>query len=544
MQDHRPAMPGRARRMFAAALAGLLAGCGSGGGASAPAPAGAAALPAADTSAVAAADPGSTLQTGWQHGAFAEIFVRSYQDSDGDGIGDLRGLTSRLDYLHELGISGIWLMPVTRSQDHDHGYAVTDYRDIERDYGSLADFDEFVAQAHARGIGVIVDYVVNHSAAQHALFVNAKSNPGNAYRDWYLWQAVKPTGWSIDGQDPWRGSPGNYYFAAFSDQMPDFDLTNPAVVAWHHDNLRFWLNRGVDGFRFDAVGNLVENGPQAWENQPQNYALLRDARTMMNGYAQRFLVCEGPSDPFGYSAACGSAFAFNDNADLVAAAKGDPAAAQRVAAFPSSAPPGISMLLSNHDSFAGQRPYDQFGGNVAPYKLAAATYLLQPGTPFIYYGEEIGMAGAATLSGDARLRTPMSWTAGGGFTTGTPYRAAAANLAAFNVAAEQADPASLLAFYKAMLALRRALPSIAAGSYENAAASGSAITFQRHLGSEHTLVAINYGTAAKVLAAGGLPANTTLASVHPPGAADVAVDAGGTASITLDAQAVRVFVVR
>ncbi len=540
------------RRQGALAIAALstaLAACGGGGGSAAPAPAPSPAvdLPV-DVSSVPASDPGSTLPAGWQNGAFMEIFVRSYQDSDGDGVGDLRGLISRLDYLKDLGIGGLWLMPVTASQDHDHGYAVKDYRDIESAYGSLADFDELLRQAHARGIAVVVDYVMNHSAAENALFVNAKSSSADAWRDWYLWSAVKPTGWSIYGNDPWRGSPGNYYFAPFWDQMPDWNLLNPKVVAYHHDNLRFWLNRGVDGFRFDAVGNLVENGPSAWENQPQNYALMRDVRALLDGYARRFLVCEGPSDPFGYTTACGSAFAFNNYSgnvnNIVAAAKGDATAARRVADFPKTAPAGMSTMLSNHDSFAGQRPYDQFGGNLAQYRLAAATYLLQPGTPFLYYGEEIGMAGAATLSGDPKLRTPMSWTAGGGFSTGTPYRASAANLAAFNVAAEQADPNSLLAFYKAMIALRRSLPSIAAGSYENAAASGSAISFQRQYGGERTLVAINYGTAAATLAVSGLPAGASLAAAYPEGGSDLAADSGGQASVALPAQAVRVYRVR
>ncbi len=390
----------------------------------------------------------------------------------------------------------------------------------------------------------MIDYVINHSAADNPLFINSKASNANPYRDWYVWQGLKPSGWSIYGNDPWRGSAGNYYFAPFWDQMPDFNLVNPSVVAWHQDNLRFWLNRGVDGFRFDAVGNLVENGPSAWENQPQNYTLLRNVRQLMDGYAQRFLVCEGPSDSFGYTGACGSAFAFNNNANLIAAAKGDPAAVQRVADFPKTEPAGISTMLSNHDSFAGQRPYDQFGGNLAQYKLAAATYLLQPGTPFIYYGEEIGMAGAATLSGDPKLRTPMSWTASGGFTSGEPYRAAAANVATFNVAAEQTDPASLLSFYKAMLGLRKRFASIAAGAYENAAASGSAISFQRHLGSERTLVVVNYGSGTATVSVGGLPANASLASAYPGGGADLAAGADGSAAVTLPAQSLRVFSVR
>ena len=329
-------------RRAAAALAATttLMACGGGGGEGAVAPPPTdpgVGLPPVGVSGVAAADPGSTLPAGWHQGAFMEIFVRSYKDSNGDGIGDLRGLIGQLDYLRDLGITGLWLMPVTQSQDRDHGYAVSDYRAIEAQYGSLADFDELLRQAHARGIGIVIDYVFNHSAAQNPLFVQSRSGASNAYRDWYLWTGLKPGGWSIYGNDPWRGSTGNYYFAPFWDQMPDWNLRNASVVAYHHDNLRFWLNRGVDGFRFDAVGNLVENGASAWENQPENFALLRNVRNLMNGYTQRFLVCEGPSDPFGYTAACGSAFAFNNTGNLIAAAKGDAAAMARVATACASA---------------------------------------------------------------------------------------------------------------------------------------------------------------------------------------------------------------
>ena len=540
-----------ARSAIAAVCAATaLAACGGGGGgntAQTPAPAPDVNLPAVDVSSVAAADPGSTLPAGWQNGVFMEIFVRSFKDSDGDGIGDLRGLTSQLDYLRDLGISGIWLMPVTRSQDHDHGYAVSDYRNIEAQYGSLADMDELLRQAHARGIGVIVDYVINHSAAENPIFVNSKASTSNPYRDWYLWQGLKPSGWNIYGNDPWRGSVGNYYFAPFWDQMPDFNLLNPKVTAWHHDNLRFWLNRGLDGFRFDAVGNLVENGPGAWENQPQNLTVLGDARRMMNAYSQRFLVCEGPSDPFGYTSACGSAFAFNNTGNIIGAAKGDASAVQRAADFHKTAPAGISTMLSNHDSFAGQRAYDQFGGNIAQYKLAAATYLLQPGTPFIYYGEEIGMAGGGSLSGDPKLRTPMSWsgnTGTAGFTSGTPYRSLSANVGTFNVATQQTDPNSLLSFYKAMIGLRRALPAIASGVYEGSVVAGSAVGFQRRLGSERAVVVINYGPGAASVPLAGLPAGATLTAAWPAGDTGLTVDGSGAVNVPVNAQTVRVYSVR
>jgi alpha-amylase len=394
-----------------------LVGCGGGGGATGPQPGppvGSTPLPAVNLSAVAAADPGSTLPVGWERGAFMQIFVRSYQDSNGDGIGDLRGLISRLDYLKDLGVSGLWLMPVARSQDQDHGYAVADYRDIEPAYGTLADFDELLREAHARGIGVIVDYVMNHSAGQHPLFINSRDSAANPYRNWYVWQAAAPAGWSVFGANPWRSTASGAYYAPFWDQMPDFNLTNPAVVAWHHDNLRFWLNRGVDGFRFDAVGMLVENGAGAWENQPQNLSLMNEVRTLLAGYSRRTMVCEAPADPRGFGAAnaCGSAFAFDLKDYLVRAARGDTASIQAVADYFKTAPVGMATMVSNHDGFAGQRLWDQLGGNLAQIRLAAAGYLLLPGTPFVYYGEEIGMAGAAALSGDPKLRTPMSWTAG------------------------------------------------------------------------------------------------------------------------------------
>ena len=176
------------RHALAPTLAVLLAAC---------------AAPPIDISPVPARIQPSPLAEGWQHGAFMEIFVRAYQDSDGDGIGDLRGLTLRLDYLQDLGVRGIWLMPITASADHDHGYATTDFRAIEPQYGTLADFDELIAQAHRRGIGVIVDYVINHSAASHPLFVAARQDKASPWRDWFLWSDESPPGWDIWGKYPW-----------------------------------------------------------------------------------------------------------------------------------------------------------------------------------------------------------------------------------------------------------------------------------------------------------------------------------------------------
>jgi glycosidase len=540
-----PALPGT--MLSSAILALALSAC-AGGGVVAPTPSasGSTSLPTFDTGTVNTADPGSPLPEGWQYGGFMEIYVRGYKDSNGDGIGDLRGLTQQLDYLRDLGIKGIWLMPVTQSQDHDHGYAVTDYRDIETAYGSLADLDELVKQAHARGIGVIADYVMNHSGSAHPAFVNARASTGNTYRNWYVWQQGTPSGWNIWGNNPWFATSTGAYFAGFAEFMPDFNLRNADVVAWHKSNIRFWLNRGLDGLRFDAVGNLFENGPSAWQNQPENYALMNDIRTLASSYQRRYIVCEAPDDPRGFGAptACGSAFAFGHQSDIVNAAKGDARAIAAVAAYFRTAPANMATFVSNHDSFAGARLWNQVGGNLAQYRLAAATYLLQPGIPFIYYGEEIGMAEAATASGDAALRTPMSWsadTATAGFTTGKPFRALSANVATQNAAAQKSAPHSLYAFYKAMLGLRNARTSIARGSYDAPFVSGSVMGFQRKAGSETTLVLINYGASAATVTAGGLAQNAVLHPLYPAGGADVAVDASGNAQVAVGAQSVLVF---
>ncbi|QSI77549.1 alpha-amylase family glycosyl hydrolase [Niveibacterium microcysteis] len=522
-----------------------LAACGGGGSVTVVPPE---TLPDADVSAVAKSDPGSVLPATWKQGPFIEIYVRGYQDSDGDGIGDLKGLTQRLDYLKDLGVTGIWLMPVTQSQDNDHGYAVSDYRAIEKQYGSLADFDAFVAAAHARGIGVIIDYVMNHSAAQNPLFLNSSGAKDGARRDWYIWSSTKPSGWNIYGNDPWKSSSTGYYFAGFWDQMPDFNLRNASVLAYHHDSMRFWLNRGVDGFRFDAVGNLVENGPSAWEGQPENYVIMGDILSMLNGYQNRYMVCEAPIDPKGFSAssACGSAFAFGHNYDIVSAAKGSSSAVAAVANYFTGAPANMAAMVSNHDAFAGDRLWTQVNGNLPQYRLAVATYMLQPGVPFIYYGEEIGMANNNSLSGDWKLRTPMSWTADtttAGFTTGKPFRAVSSNVSTNNVAAQLGDANSLLSFYKALISVRKAHPALAAGSYDNPQANGWTMSFTRSTASETALVAINYGSTASSVNFTGLPAGASVSVAWPASGVGGAVTSGGSFSTTVQPQSFVVYTI-
>ncbi len=440
----------------------------------------------------------SPLPEGWHKGAFAEIFVRGYRDSNGDGIGDLRGLIQSLDYLQALGVRGLWLMPISPSQDRDHGYAVSDYRQIEPAYGTLDDFDELLRQAHARGIGVIIDYVINHSAASNALFIESARSSDSPLRNWYVWKNPGPTGWSIYDRNPWEATANGSYLAQFNKIMPDFNMLEPAVVSFHKDNLRFWLNRGVDGFRFDAVPHLVEHGPDAWYDQPEDHGLMGQFRAVVDGYAHRYVVCEATGNMHKYASAdvCGSAFAIWRAGDIVGAARGELKNIRRVADYFLGAPQQMATMISNHDSFAGDRLWDQLKGDVAGQRLAAAGYLLQPGTPFIFYGEEIGMAAAPGLNGDPKLRIPMSWTAdtpGAGFSTAIPFRPLSANAAIQNVAAEQARGDGILAWYRALLSLRNAYPSLSRGSYDAPSVQGKAIAFRRSFQNETTLVLINYG---------------------------------------------------
>jgi glycosidase len=487
----------------------------------------------------------SSLPANWSQGAFMQIHVRAYQDSNGDGVGDLQGLIDRLDYLQDLGVKGLWLLPVTQSSDRDHGYAVTNYRGIELDYGAMADFEKLLTQAHLRGMGVVIDYVINHSSNQHPLFLNAASSSTHAQRDYFVWQNPAPAGWGIYGKNPWYPSSwGNgYYFAGFTASMPDFNWKQKDVENFHHDNMRFWLNKGVDGFRFDAVGNLVENGPSAWESQPENHTVMNKVRQTVMQYPQRFMVCEAPANPQAFAAAtsCGAAFAFDLKDAITGAAQGDVNAIAKLNAYYKTSSPALSAFVSNHDSFAGKRLWDQVQGNIAQYKLAAASYLLMPGTPFIYYGEEIGMAAAANLSGDAALRTPMSWTADAkGFSTGTAFRAISGNVSSQNAATQIGVAGSIHSFYKSLLNLRNTLPSISRGSYEAAWTQQQSMGFQRVLGSEKTWVVFNYGLAPMQLSLNNLQAGdkwkALLGDVE-----SFTVTANGNVSLAMPAQSVAVF---
>lgn len=506
-----------------------------------------------DIDAVEARPTPSGLPAHWERTGFMQIFVRSYQDSNGDGIGDLRGLISRLDYLKDLGVTGLWLMPIHPSEDGDHGYAVADYRAIDPAYGTLQDFDVLLAEAHKRGMGVIMDYVINHGASTHPAFLHARDVPGSTYRDWFTWLPEQPQGWNIYGGNPWRLSRRSVYFAPFSESMPDWNLRNPAVVRFHEDNLRFWLNRGVDGFRFDAVGHLFENGKDAWNNQPENHPFMARIQALVKSYPGRTIVCEAPGDSRGFARenSCGSAFAFDLAGLMIRAGRGDNSALPKLRDYFKDAPAGMATMLANHDAFAGIRVWDQVAGDETAYRLAASTLLTLPGRPFIYYGEEIGMAGATSLRGDPALRTPMSWSADprtAGFTSDTPYRALSANVNIRNVAEATARADSLHRHYQSLLRLRATLPALQRGSYVAPFVQGNVLGFQRVLEEadlrQTVLVLINYGREQKVRI-DALPAGAVLERRFPAEPAVITRStADGPLDISLPARSAQVLVLR
>jgi alpha-amylase len=500
---------------------------------------------ALDLSPVAKAVPKSPLPRDWaQEAVFIEIYVRGYKDSNGDGIGDFKGLTQQLDYLAKLGVQGIWLMPVNQSQDHDHGYAVTDYRKLEPDYGTEADFKAFLAAAHARGIGVIMDYVINHSAYQNPLFLDSK-NKLNDKRDWYVWKDHDPGWTNWDGSGSWhRIRPTHdYYYGVFWEQMPDFNLKNPKVLAYHQDNLRYWMNAGVDGFRFDAVGQLVENGKNAYESQPENKVILHDLQTLVtHDYPGNYMVCEEPADPVGAagSDSCGSSFAFGFNEAVRGSVMAGTVTRDLKIKLQEYPLASMGLVLGSHDSYAGERLIEAFHGDEGAYKVAAATQLTLPGQPFIYYGEEMGMGHSKGNGGDWGLRAPMSWTAHGGFSTATPFRAPAENVAQYNAAAQQASPDSLWNFYRQLIATRKAHSALRTGDL-TVLSSDRVLAYQRHDAKETILVAINYDSAPSQVSLAVAKQPVSLTPLAGFGSHRETTDAQGNITLQLAPREVRLY---
>jgi glycosidase len=443
----------------------------------------------------------------WRDRTFYEVFVRSFADSDGDGIGDLRGLTDRLDYLNDgdpttttdLGVTALWLMPVTQSPSY-HGYDVTDYKAIEQDYGTADDFRALMTAAHARGIDVIVDLVLNHTSVDHPWFKDAVT-PGSKHDDWYVWSSgAKPPFAGPSGNAVWHRSGDRWYYGYFDASMPDLNLRNPEVIAAIDDVARFWLDDlGVDGFRLDAARHLIEDG-KTLQNTPETFAWLAAFRDRVHVDRPAALVLGEDWDPTVISSryvregSLDMDFEF-DFADAIRGSisshdAGSYRAAEREIqdGYPQD---GFGTFLSNHDQ---NRILTQLGGNIAAAKLAATLLLTSPGVPFVYYGEEIGMTGAKP---DERIRTPMRWDATAttaGFTGGTPWEPLSDDPGATSVAGESADPASLLSTYRDLIRLRMASPALSHGDWTPIDSDNRAVNaYLRQADGEDVLVLSNLG---------------------------------------------------
>ncbi len=484
-----------------------------------------------------------------------EIFVRSYQDSDGDGIGDLKGLISRLDYLQALGIRGLWLMPIGPSADHDHGYAQEDYRSIAPEYGTMADFELLLREAHRRGIGVIIDFVVNHSANTHPLFLDAIAAKHSPFRDWYEFAEADPH-WALRN-DPWRPLPdrSGVYYGVFSAAMPDWNLRNPRVLAYLEDSMRFWMNKGVDGFRLDAVTMLLEDGPKAYFNNPGNLKIVEQLRDTVKAYDNRYLICEVSDNPRLYIKACDHAFAFGTQEFIHASVVRGQIDPGLIAQLKRADRDQMPLTLQSHDSYVGDRLMNQFGARREDrYRAAAAIAILASATPFSYYGEEIGMSNNG-LRGDPGLRAPMSWTGtapAAGFSTVAPYRALALNAADHNVTAEQGAPHSLLEFYRALYRVRLKYPVLATGSLEVLSrAHDPLLIFSRRSADETVYVAINVSDRPQTATIEtGQPHRPFVQAIQiagepsggGPSAPPMTADGGGGLTIRLEAKTPAVFV--
>lgn len=451
----------------------------------------------------------------WFDVVFYEVFVRSFYDSDGDGTGDFAGLTEKLDYLNDgdpdtmddLGVGGLWLMPVTEGYSY-HGYDVVDYGAVESDYGDVDAFRGLVEAAHARGMRVIVDLVLNHTSSQHPWFISSQDSD-SVYRSWYVWQDEDPGFAGPDGQRVWYPNPDGdgFYYALFWEEMPDLNYREDAVTAAMQDASRFWLDDlGVDGFRLDAVKHLVEEG----ETQVHT-AATHTWLASFDDFTDGFLTGEGGLEvltvgelwdatrlvaPYVTGDEVDLAFEFDLAGAIVAGVKaGDPAWLGHVleqveGVYPDHA---YAPFLTNHDQ---NRVMSQLRGDGNRAKLAASILLTLPGVPFVYYGEEIGMTG---VKPDEQIRTPMQWTADphAGFTTGEPWMPVNEDYPAVNVEAQSGDPKSLLSHYRRLIQLRAAEPALRHGAWVPVAAACKAgYGYLRHLtGEAPVLVLFNFDDA-------------------------------------------------
>ena len=448
----------------------------------------------------------STVAKGWWNGdVFYEIFVRSFYDSNNDGIGDFRGIIQKLDYLNDgnpntdadLGIKGIWLMPMMQSPSY-HGYDVTDYYATEPDYGTMADFEELLDSAHKRGIKVIIDLVINHSSSRHPWFTQS-ANSQNGYRNWYVWSPINPGYRGPWNQQVWHSRNGQFYYGLFTSGMPDLNFNHPDVRKEILNISDFWLKKGVDGFRLDAIKYLVEDGTQLESTKATFDYLKLFNQSYKTTNPNAFTVGEvwsGTSTvvPYVQPNLLDACFEFElANNLLDGVFYENPSRLKAHLNTIKRSYPGISYatFLTNHDI---DRVHTILREDMDRMKLAASLYLTMPGIPFVYYGEEIGLIGSGV---DENKRKPMQWTSGSraGFSNANPWQPFGANVQTNNVATMQADPNSLLNHYKKLISIRNKQTALQLGSYQEVETNKSAVlAFARQYENEMILVVSNFGS--------------------------------------------------
>jgi glycosidase len=481
----------------------------------------------------------------WRDGVVYQIYPRSFADADGDGVGDLEGIRSRLDHLEWLGVDAIWLSPIQRSPMKDFGYDVADYCAIDDLFGTLDDFDRLLADAHARGIKLVLDWVPNHSSDKHPWFVESRASRRSPKRDWYVWRDPGPDGgppnnWQSvfgGGAWSWDAATGQYYLHTFLREQPELNWRNPELVGAMHDTLRFWLDRGVDGFRIDVVHALakdpelrsnpeIEGAPPGYfgqrqvhsQNHPDVHGVVRGIRSVLDEYSGRMAVGEVYlMDPAEVARYYGKGdelhLAFNFSVMKTPwDADGFRAQIERFEKLLPEADGWPTLVLSSHDEPRHASRYDHPVLGEARARLAAMLLLTLRGTPFLYYGEEIGMRNVEIPAERLRdpvginihpkasrdpERTPMLWDAGpgAGFGSGEPWLPLGPDAGRRSVEAQRADPSSLLHLYRDLLALRRATPALHRGSYRGLDAPPGVFAFERSWQGQTVRVALNLGDA-------------------------------------------------
>ncbi|MEM9373810.1 MAG: alpha-amylase family glycosyl hydrolase [Planctomycetota bacterium] len=470
------------------------------------------------TSGLLGATVPTTESNPWWHDAvFYEIFVRSFADSRegplaNDGIGDIRGMIDNLDYLNDgdpettadLGIDAVWLMPIAESPSY-HGYDVVDYKQVDQEYGTNADFRAFTDAAHERGIRVIVDLVLNHSADEHPWFVEAASSRDSPKRDWFIWSDTHPGYPGPWNQNVWhnhvRDQSGQLYYGCFYHGMPDLNVRNAELTAELYEIARFWIeDMGVDGFRLDAIKHLIENGAEQ-ENTQDSIDWLEG----FNAYCKSlnpdfFTVGEvwSTTDQVAryIPGAVDTAFEFDLAQAIIDGLNSGDAAriVDRIRVVDEAYDTPVATFLTNHDQ---SRLMTQLGGDVEKAEAAAAILLTLPGVPFIYYGEEIGHTGGKP---DPNIRTPMQWDASGKmFSAAEPWRPTQPDAVQINVESQRQSTTSLLAVYRNLIALRQTHEPLQTGAIEAVPTSNqSVLAFERSTASKSMLVVVNTSSQQEV----------------------------------------------